>query len=204
MLENIEWLGHASVKISGEKIIYIDPWNIKKEDKADIILITHSHYDHCSPEDIERLRKEGTVVVAPQDCISKTGRETKVLQPGEKLTLGVVEIEAVPAYNLKKPFHPRTNQWVGYIVSMGGKRIYHAGDTDLIPEMEGIRADIALLPMGGTYTMDAQEAAQAANRIKPQIAAIPIHFGTIVGSERDAQRFKELCTVEVKILSSSS
>jgi L-ascorbate metabolism protein UlaG (beta-lactamase superfamily) len=202
MTENIIWLGHASFKIINEKVVYIDPWKIKEKERglAELILITHEHYDHCSPEDIAKLCKSDTQVVAPKDCVSKISGQTMAIKPGDILTIKGITVEAVPAYNLKKPYHPKANGWVGYIITIGKERIYHAGDTDLIPEMERIKADIALLPCGGTYTMDADQAAQAANKIKPKLA-IPMHYGSIIGTEKDVQRFKEnVRGVEVQVL----
>jgi len=197
----IELLGHASVKIFAEgKVVYIDPWKLSSEaEKADLVLVTHEHYDHCSPEDVEKVSGKETVVIAPADCAGKLRGNVKSLLPGEKTTEQGIEIEAVPAYNPTKQFHPKANNWVGYIISIGGKRIYHAGDTDLIPEMKEVKADIVLLPVGGTYTMNAEEAAEAANLIAPE-TAIPIHYGDIVGSKADAEKFKEKCKCKVEIL----
>lgn len=198
-MEDIKWLGHASFKISGDKVVYIDPWKLQgKNEEADIILITHDHYDHCSLSDIEKLKGKKTTVVAPPDAAKKIAGDVRKVKPGDELTVKGIKIEAYPAYNLEKKFHPRANGWVGYVIEINGRRIYHAGDTDLIPEMEGIKADIALLPVGGTYTMDAMEAAEAANRIKPKLA-VPMHFGAIVGSSKDAEEFKSLCQVPVEI-----
>lgn len=200
MLENLNWLGHASFKIAGEKIIYIDPYQLKGEnEKADIILITHSHFDHCSPPDIKKVQKSNTVIVATPDCKSDLSGNIKTVKPGDKITVKGINVETVPAYNINKRFHPKSNNWVGYIVTVNSKRIYHAGDTDKIPVVGDIKADIVLLPIGGTYTMTAEEAADAANLIKPQLA-IPMHFGSVVGSKSDAERFKSLCNVPVEIL----
>ena len=156
-IENIKWLGHAAFKISGPPLIYIDPWKLRDSEPAELILITHSHYDHFSLEDIAKIRTDDTTIVAPKDC--KTPGNVKYVLPGDTLKLKDVEIEAVAAYNLGKSFHPKSNQWVGYIINIKGTRIYHAGDTDFIPEMETLKVDVALLPIGGTYTMDAEEAA---------------------------------------------
>lgn len=201
MLENIRWLGHASFKITGDVVIYIDPWRLSKAEKkdADLILITHSHYDHCSEEDVRIIQKDDVAIVTTADSAQKFHQKCEIVRPGDRVSVKGVDIEAVPAYNLKKSFHPKANGWVGFIISVGGKRIYHAGDTDLIPEMDGITADIALFPIGGTYTMDAKDAAEAANKINPEVA-IPMHYGSIVGSANDAQRFKELCKCKVEIL----
>lgn len=203
----IEWLGHAAVRIISDKIIYIDPYQINSSEKADLILITHGHYDHCSVEDIQKISKPETIIVATTDCISKFAGKVevanvKLIEPGKKIDIEGVKIEAVHAYNPKKQFHPKSNDWVGYIVEVNGKRIYHAGDTDIIPEMKKIKADIALLPIGGTYTMTPEEAAEAANIINPKIA-IPIHFGAIIGTKADAEKFKALCRCKSKILNPS-
>jgi len=201
MIENIHWLGHDTFKISGEKVIYTDPFNIRKEDAADIILITHEHYDHCSPEDVKKLLKTGTVIVAPTDCGGKLSGDVRTVVPGDKLTVGGVEIEAVPAYNTNKQFHTKSRNWVGYIFTLSGQRIYLAGDTDFIPEMKTFKADIALLPVSGTYVMTSEEAVEAALAINPKIA-IPMHYNSIVGTKKDARRFADGLKgrIEVRIL----
>lgn len=202
---SFECLGHASVKIVGEKIIYIDPFQLKAPEKADIILITHSHYDHCSIADVKQLIKGDTVIVATPDCqsnfsASRIGTASiKISSPGKKFEIYGIAIEAIPAYNTNKRFHSRNEEWVGYIVTTGGKRFYHAGDTDLIPEMKNLNnIDVAFLPVGGTYTMDAKEAAEAANIIQPKVA-VPIHYGVIVGSRADAETFKKLVKGRVEL-----
>jgi len=199
MVEKISWFGHASVRIKSGKTIYIDPWKIKGSEKADLILITHSHYDHLSPEDVKRLQKKETVILATPDCLSQLSGDVRAVKPGDRLTVLGVDVEVVPSYNLKKAFHPKGNSWVGYVVVVEGSRIYYPGDTDFIPEMKNIRADIVILPVGGTYTMDAREAAEAVNTMKAKVA-VPIHYGDIVGSLKDAQKFKEFAKVPVEIL----
>ncbi len=198
MIEKISWLGHASFKIGDDKVVYIDPWKLGRAEPADMILVTHSHYDHCSPQDVAKLQKEGTVIVTVADCAGKFRGDVRIMKPGDSLKIDEVTIEAVPAYNTDKPNHPRAAGGVGFIIEMGGSRIYHAGDTDLIPEMDEIEADIALLPVAGP-TMTAEEAAQAVERINPRVA-IPMHYGEIVGSRADAEKFKRLCSCEVRIL----
>lgn len=202
MLENIKWLGHDTFRIIGEKVIYTDPFQIKKSERADIILITHEHYDHFSPEDIKKLLGPDTVIVIPVDCAGKIKAKEVIVKPGDKIIVDGIEIEVVPAYNINKNFHPKDKGWVGYIFKVSGKRIYLAGDTDYIPEMKNFRdIDIALLPVSGTYVMTAEEAVKAALDIKPKIA-IPMHYGSIVGSEKDAQFFVEKLKdkIEARIL----
>ncbi len=189
MPENIRWLGHDTFKIAGEKLIYTDPYRIKKPDKADIILITHAHHDHCSPDDVEKITGDNTIILATSDCVPKLKEDLKVIKPGDTLNVSGVEIEAVPSYNTNKQFHPKSNSWVGYIFKVNNQRIYIAGDTDYIPEMKAFKdIDIALLPVSGTYVMTADEAVQAALDINPKVA-IPMHYNTIVGTEADAERF---------------
>ena len=201
MLEKIHWLGHAAFKITNGKTIYIDPYQVKNGAKADMILVTHDHYDHLSPEDIAKIAKPDTVFIASKGAVSKLSGDVRVMSAGDKIKVDEIEIEAVPSYNVSKPFHPKFSGNLGFILTVEGIRIYHTGDTDLIPEMKDMKTDIALLPCGGTYTMDAKAAAQAARTIKPKIA-IPMHWGAIIGSKSDAEEFKKLCgeEIEVKIL----
>ncbi|MHB8882264.1 MAG: MBL fold metallo-hydrolase [Thermodesulfovibrionales bacterium] len=201
MTKDIHWLGHDTFRITGQKTIYTDPFQVKKKDVADIILITHEHRDHCSPEDVRKLQGPATVIVAPADCAAKLGGTIKTVRPGDVLEVQGIKIEAVPSYNTNKQFHTKDRGWVGYIFTVNGQRIYIAGDTDHIPEMKTIRVDIALLPVSGTYVMTAEEAVKAALDIKPKLA-IPMHYGSIVGSKDDAKRFAEALRgkIDVQIL----
>lgn len=201
MPDHIHWLGHDTFKITGEKVIYTDPFRIRNEDEADIILVTHEHYDHCSPEDIEKVKGADTVIVATPDCAEKLSGDIRTVQPGDSITVKGIDIEVVPSYNVNKKFHPKANAWVGYIFTVGGERIYIAGDTDYIPEMKDFRVDIALLPVSGTYVMTAEEAVKAALDIKPRVA-IPMHYDSIVGTAEDADRFSKALKgkIEVKVL----
>jgi L-ascorbate metabolism protein UlaG (beta-lactamase superfamily) len=206
MAENIFWLGHDSFRLGGEKVVYIDPWKLAPGAvKADLILVTHDHHDHLSKDDIARLSKSDTVIVGPPAVASKLGGKVVVAKPGDKLTAAGIPVEVVPAYNPNKQFHPKSAGYVGYIITLNHRRIYHAGDTDLIPEMAHIQADIALLPVSGKYVMTAAEAAEAANTIKPALA-IPMHYGDpdVIGTRRDAEEFKRLAQVPVEILDKSS
>lgn len=200
MVKNIHWLGHDTFKITGEKTIYTDPYKIKKKDVADIILITHDHFDHCVPEDVQKLQGEKTVIVTTADCAKKLSGNIMVVKPGDKITLQGIDIEAVPAYNTNKDFHTKQTGWVGFIFKVGGQRIYLAGDTDHIPEMKTFKdIDIALLPVSGTYVMTAEEAVQAALDIKPKIA-IPMHFDAIVGTKKDAERFANALKGKIEVI----
>ena len=191
MVKNITWLGHDGFLIKGDgKAIVIDPFQVKQCEPADIILISHEHYDHCSPEDVNKIRKDSTVIVTEAQSAAKLAGDVRVVQPGDKLTVSGIPIEAVPSYNTNKSFHPKEKGWLGFIVTVEGVRIYHAGDTDRIPEMASFQVDIALLPVSGTYVMTAEEAVEATRLMKPKVV-IPMHYGAIVGSADDAKRFSE-------------
>jgi len=188
-VDHIHWLGHATFRIEdGTEQIYIDPWKLPDgAPPARVVLITHSHFDHFSMDDIVRIESPDTVFVAPQDVAAELGkRNIVVATAGGTYQAGPVHVEAVPAYNMGKPFHGKEKGWLGYVVRLSdGQRIYHAGDCDAIPEMTAVRADVALMPCGGTYTMTAAEMAEAANGFKPAVL-VPMHWGDIVGSEADA------------------
>lgn len=199
-MKNIHWLGHASFRIDAGKTIYIDPWKLKTtRPAADIVLITHGHHDHLSPDDISRITGLDTIVVCPGSCAERLRGDVRIVSPGDTIEVEDVTIRAVPSYNTNKPNHPQELGNVGYVVDVGEQRIYHAGDTDLIPEMAEIGCDVALLPVGGTYTMNAEEAAQALALIRPEVA-IPMHYGGVVGSRADAERFRELAPPDVRVV----
>lgn len=208
----IEKLNHATVKIKNSKVIYFDPFKLPADnlEKADIIFVSHEHFDHCSPEDIKRIVSQDTVLVtieACKDAVKELGlKEINYVKAGDLLDVDSVKIEAVPAYNINKfrspgvPFHPRDHGKVGFVVEIDGVRIYHAGDTDNIPEMQNLKdIDIALLPVSGTYVMTAEEAVEAVKAIKPKVV-VPMHYGDIVGTNDDATRFKKLSSVPVEII----
>lgn len=202
IIDSIHWLHHASfrLEVSG-KIIYLDPWKIRDKIKADYIFVTHEHYDHLSVPDILELSRNSTVIICPVNRMDDiTGGKITRLKPGEKHSDGFVKAEAMPAYNTGKSFHEKSSQKNGYVFEIGGSVFYQAGDTDFIPEMKNLKKiDVAFLPVGGTYTMDPGEAAAAAEAIKPGIA-VPMHWGSIVGTRKDAEEFKKLAKCRVEIL----
>ena len=203
-------IAHDTFRIAGSKVIYTDPFKVTKSDEADIVLLSHEHFDHLSLEDLQKVIFPGTAIVAGSSC--KDGlkdvkvKEKLYLDPGGKHRVGHVEIEAVPAYNVNKyrepgqHFHPKAAKHVGFVVKMDGTTFYYAGDTDFIPEMKSIHCDIALLPVSGTYVMTVEEAVEAAAAIHPKIA-VPMHYAAIVGTEADAHKFKSLVkNCEVRII----
>ena len=199
--DKIVWLGHDGFRIDAEKTVYFDPYQIEGGPVADLIFISHEHFDHCSPEDVAKIQGPETVIVTEKDSAKKLTGDIRILKPGEILDLGDVKIEAVPSYNTDKDFHPRKNGWLGFIVELEGVKVYHAGDADFIPEMKDFDVDIALLPVSGTYVMTADQAVKAALAINPKLA-IPMHYGAIVGDMADALNFKKELEgkVEVSIL----
>jgi L-ascorbate metabolism protein UlaG (beta-lactamase superfamily) len=206
MIENIHWLGHDSFRIDGEGlVIYIDPWKISGEPKADIILITHDHRDHCSPEDVTKIQKVDTVIVTVDSAADQLTGKIETVTPGEERIVRGIHISTVPAYNINKfrtpgiPFHPKEKGYVGFIITIEGLRIYHAGDTDNIPEMSTFNTDIALLPVSGIYVMTADEAVEAAKTLQPKMV-IPMHVGSGIGSLDDAKQLQKISPIPVTIL----
>lgn len=204
MLKDIDVLCHSCIRINKGKVIYIDPFRIKNVNKdADIIFITHDHYDHYSEEDIEKIKKSDTMIVAPKDLFDKLLKAgfqegcIVLVEPNKKYEVDGICFETVSAYNVNKKFHPKENQWVGYILELQGKRYYIAGDTDITDENKKVKCDVAFVPVGGTYTMNSKEAADLINEIKPQIA-VPIHYGSIVGSIEDAKEFSKLLNYKIR------
>src|SRR5215212_5415315 len=211
LLDALEWLGHASFRISvGRAHVYIDPYRVPEDaPPADLILVTHGHYDHFSPQDVERLTKRETWLVGPAAVAERVSGRVHRIEPGEVLDEELVRgihVRAVAAYNTSKrdadgkPFHPREAGWVGYELNVRGERLYHSGDTDVIPEMDSVTGvDVALLPVSGVYVMTSREAAEAARRIQPRVA-VPMHWGEHIGSVQDARDFADKAPVDVHIL----
>lgn len=203
----INWLGHAGFRVKNSKVIYIDPYNIpENSEKADLILLTHSHYDHCSVADLLKIIKGGTKIVAPVDCQSKLTRfdniSVIILKVGEEIDFGNVKVSTLESYNVDKHFHPKEEGWLGYLIKIDKVTIYHAGDTDLIPEMQKLtghkqpgKSFVALLPIGGRFTMNSEEAFEASKIIKPTVV-VPMHYGSLEGTAESAEDFKDLCEEE--------
>lgn len=211
-LLNLEFtrIAHDTFRVAGSKVIYTDPFKVSKHDNADIILLSHDHFDHLSLDDLNKVCTPESIIIASTSCeaglqqVEAKGKH--FIESGQKLSIDHVTIEAVPAYNINKfrepgkLFHPKDAEGVGFVFEMDGTRVYYAGDTDYIPEMKSIRCDIALLPVSGTYVMTADEAARAAETINPRIA-VPMHYAAIVGTEKDAEKFKSAVTnCEVQIV----
>ncbi len=197
LVSRLHWLGHDSFRLEGPPVIYFDPWKLSgRPATADLVLVSHEHFDHCSPEDVKKVRGPNTVVLAGGEAAAKLPG-ARAVRPGDRLSVAGVEVEVVPAYNLNKfrspgvPFHPKGAGHVGYVVTVEGVRVYFAGDTDAIPEMKGIRCDVALLPVSGTYVMTVEEAVEAARTLQPQIV-VPMHYGAGIGTRDDGRRFAEL------------
>jgi L-ascorbate metabolism protein UlaG (beta-lactamase superfamily) len=207
----VVWLGHAGFRLkTAAGIVYIDPYRAPAGPAADVVLITHDHFDHFSRDDLRSLVAKGTRLVAPATVAEQLKGPAVSIRPGQTVEVGGMEVTGVAAYNTNKTdssgkaFHPRESGWVGYVIESGGSRIYHSGDTDVIPEMdEAAGVDVALLPVSGTYVMTAAEAAEAARRIEPKIA-VPMHWGTVIGSREDAEEFASKAPVEVVILETES
>ena len=199
------WLGHDGFKIIADgKTIYTDPYKLGKsqynKNDADVVFISHNHFDHLSMDDLKHVVAKKTTIVAAKECVEQlkaTGAaEVNGVAPGDRFMVQGLPIDVIAAYNTNKKFHPKADGKVGFVITAGNMRIYHTGDTDEIPEMSSVKPDVALAPVSGTYVMTAEEAARAVNeKIKPKKLAIPMHYGSIVGSEKDAIRFKQLVTV---------
>ena len=209
MIENIECLGHSTIKFNKMgKIIYVDPYNIKEESHdADIIFVTHSHYDHYSEEDITKIKRDDTRIVVTSDLANNVidygfmSNDVTIVLPNNKYEVDGINFSTVNSYNINKQFHPKENNWVGYIIELDGIKYYIAGDTDINEDNKKVKCDVAFVPVGGTYTTTAKEAAELVNIIKPKVA-VPIHYGTIVGSKEDAIVLRDSVdeNIEVKIM----
>ena len=204
MLNNIEVLYHSSIRINKEKTIYIDPFKIDRNyNDADIIFITHDHYDHYSEEDIDKVINENTVIVIPEELLTKVLKKginknaIITVKPNQKYMVQGIKFETVPAYNTNKTFHPKENGWVGYVIEINEIKYYIAGDTDITEENKKVKCDVAFVPVGGTYTMDFKKAAQLVNQIQPKVA-VPIHYGSVVGTKQDAEEFIKLLHTNIK------
>jgi L-ascorbate metabolism protein UlaG (beta-lactamase superfamily) len=198
IVKKIHWLGHDTVWLEGSVKVCIDPFQISTKRPADLILITHEHFDHCSPDDVAKIQHKETIIVTDAVSAKKLRGAVRIVAPGDTLTVKGVDLEVGPAYNTNKDFHPKKAAMLSFVVTLDGVRYYHAGDTDLIPEMKGLQVDVAFLPVSGTYVMTAEEAIQAARVIKPGLA-IPMHYGAIVGSEADAVKFEKALLGEVEV-----
>lgn len=198
VLDKLLWLGHSAFVYEGEPLIYFDPFALHRLRAADIILVSHDHPHHCSPVDIEKVRRMHTVILAETHAAKHIAPPVIAMAPGQQETVGDFLIEAVPAYNLQMSFHPQRQGYLGFIVTLEGLRVYFAGDTDFIPEMRDLRVDIVLLPISGFNVMGPEEAAQAALALHPQVA-IPMHYGSEYGTLEDAEQFRALLDGKVRV-----
>lgn len=203
MLEGIQVLCHSSIRMKKESTIYFDPFQINHDyNDADILLITHDHYDHYSEEDIDRVVKKDTIVVAPMDLKEKLLNhgfqieQIVLVEPNQTYQVKGIEVHTIPAYNTNKAFHKKEYGWVGYLITLDGTVCYVAGDTDITKENLQVRCDVSFVPVGGTYTMTYGEGARLVNQIHPKIA-IPIHYGSIVGTKEDGKKFSELLDPDI-------
>jgi L-ascorbate metabolism protein UlaG (beta-lactamase superfamily) len=198
----IHWLGHDAFRLEGSRTVYFDPFKITAASlpPADLILITHEHFDHCSPEDVEKVRKKSTVIVTDAQSAKKLEGNVRIVAPGEDIEIGGVGIKVLHAYNTNKNFHPKSAGMLSFVVSLDGVSYFHAGDTDLLPEMSSLRVDVAFLPVSGTYVMTAEEAVEAARAIKPAVA-IPMHYGRgVAGTVEDAKTFQKALEGEMRVV----
>ena len=204
MLDRFTWFRQSAYLWKGDGInVYIDPWGVTEDVPADVVFITHAHFDHFNQDDLKKVVRSSTKIVAPRDVAQELSGDVTPVAPGDSLDVEGIKVQAVPAYNVveeRQENHPRANNWVGYILNLGDNAYFHAGDTDHVPELDEVRANVAFLPIGGTYTMTAQEAAELAKSISPQLA-VPMHYGFVVGTPSDAEAFKkEASPVEVQLL----
>ncbi len=204
LTEKISINEHSSIRIKGDSVLYFDPFRIKQEtNDADIVFVTHAHFDHFSPEDIEKIRHEKTKFVMPKSMKAEVAEfgfsdeNTIFMEAGDETSISNILVKAVPSYNVDKPMHPKENGWLGYLVTVDGCKIYVAGDCDAMPEK--ISCDIAMIPIGGTYTMNPSQAAEWVNQMKPEIV-IPTHYGTLVGTPQDAETFEPFVSSSIRIV----
>lgn len=204
MLEGFTWFKQSAFRWAGDGLtVYIDPWCLPREaEPADVIFITHAHFDHLSIEDIHRVHGEGrTKLFAPADVAEELSGDVTAVAPGDSIIVAGIKGQVVPAYNVleeRLDFHPQSNNWVGYVLELGGHTYYHAGDTDHAEELNSVKADVAFLPIGGTYTMTPPEAAGMAKALAPSLA-VPMHYGFVVGSPDDGEIFRQECAPDVAV-----
>jgi L-ascorbate metabolism protein UlaG (beta-lactamase superfamily) len=205
MLDRFTWFRQSAYLWRGDGInVYIDPWGVTGDPPADVVFITHAHFDHYNPDDLPKVVREGsTKIVAPHDVAAELSGDVTPVAPGDSLEVGGIKVQAVPAYNTvedRLDHHPQEANWVGYILELGGTTYYHAGDTDHLAELDGVRADVSFVPIGGTYTMDVVEASELVKAQSPKLA-VPMHYGFVVGAPSEAERFRrEAAPVEVRLL----